>query len=435
MTSRNTSATDVGILALEFYCPSQYVDQDELEKFDKVSTGKYTIGLGQKRMSFCTDVEDVNSLSLTVFHRLLEKHNIDPKLIGCVQVGTESVIDKSKSVSTVLMQILESSENSDVSGVDNINACFGGTQALINAVNYVYSPFWDGRLAVVVMADIASYDRGPARCTGGAGALALLIGPDAPIVLDTVFAFHKTHVYDFYKPKGDSEYPVVDGKLSIDCYTDALDKCFLLYREKFFKKYGKFPSLDSFAGICFHAPYCKLVQKSLARLHCLDLLVGDDAGPTNSCWNIFCFSSKIDDYEYRRVEKAMLEQSTTMFAKKTQPSLFLAEQVGNMYTSSLYGGLISLLVNKPLYQLVGKQVLMFSYGSGSVAGMFNLCLSADQAEGSKLTTMINQLSESVLDYVSNQRTVQTPEIFSQWMQIREDAYGKEFGTRTFYTTL
>jgi hydroxymethylglutaryl-CoA synthase len=36
---------------------SQCVDQAELEKFDGVSQGKYTIGLGQTKMSFCDDRE------------------------------------------------------------------------------------------------------------------------------------------------------------------------------------------------------------------------------------------------------------------------------------------------------------------------------------------------------------------------------------------
>jgi len=33
------------------------VEQSELEKFDGISAGKYTIGLGQTRMSFCDDRE------------------------------------------------------------------------------------------------------------------------------------------------------------------------------------------------------------------------------------------------------------------------------------------------------------------------------------------------------------------------------------------
>ena len=40
---------DVGIISMEIYFPSQFVDQTELEKFDGASEGKYTIGLGQTR--------------------------------------------------------------------------------------------------------------------------------------------------------------------------------------------------------------------------------------------------------------------------------------------------------------------------------------------------------------------------------------------------
>lgn len=34
------------------------------------------------------------------------------------------------------------------------------------------------------MGDIAVYAEGNARCTGGAGAIAMLVGKDAPIVID-----------------------------------------------------------------------------------------------------------------------------------------------------------------------------------------------------------------------------------------------------------
>ena len=40
------------------------------------------------------------------------------------------------------------------------------------------------------------------------------------------------HVYDFYKPDMSSEYPVVDGKLSVQCYLRALDKCCDLFLKK-----------------------------------------------------------------------------------------------------------------------------------------------------------------------------------------------------------
>ena len=60
--------------------------------------------------------------------------------------------------------------------MDSLNACYGGTAALFNAVNWVESRAWDGRLALVVAADIAMYAAGPARPSGGCGAIAMLIG-------------------------------------------------------------------------------------------------------------------------------------------------------------------------------------------------------------------------------------------------------------------
>ncbi len=53
----STRPSNIGIKAIELYFPSQCVDQAELEKFDGVSQGKYTIGLGQTQMSFCDDRE------------------------------------------------------------------------------------------------------------------------------------------------------------------------------------------------------------------------------------------------------------------------------------------------------------------------------------------------------------------------------------------
>lgn len=102
------------------------------------------------------------------------------------------------------------------SGVDTLNACYGGTAALFNAVCWVESSAWDGRYALVVCGDIAVYAEGSARPTGGAGAMAMLVGPQAPLVFERgLRATHMDHAYDFYKPNLSSEYPVVDGRLSI----------------------------------------------------------------------------------------------------------------------------------------------------------------------------------------------------------------------------
>ena len=73
---------DVGLLAVEIYFPNQFVDQSELEEFDGVSKGKYTVGLGQGKMGFCDDREDIHSVCLTVVQNLMEKHKIGMNIIN-----------------------------------------------------------------------------------------------------------------------------------------------------------------------------------------------------------------------------------------------------------------------------------------------------------------------------------------------------------------
>ena len=149
-TKRDIWPSNVGIIAIEIYFPFQYVDQTELEAFDGVSSGKYTIGLGQSQMGFCSDREDINSLCLTVVQRLVEKQGISYADIGRLEVGTETLVDKSKSVKSVLMQLFADSDNTDVEGIDTTNACYGGTAALFNSVNWIESSSWDGKVFLYI---------------------------------------------------------------------------------------------------------------------------------------------------------------------------------------------------------------------------------------------------------------------------------------------
>lgn len=366
---------DVGILAMEVYVPVSYVDQVDLEKYFEVSPGKFTVGLGQTRMTFCNDREDINSICLTVTKNLLEKNHIKPEEIGHLEVGTETLIDKSKSVKTVLMQLFP--DNADIEGIDTTNACYGGTAALFNAVNWVESSAWDHRYALVVTADIAVYAKGAARPTGGAGAVAMLIGPQAPLILErgTRSSFMK-HAYDFYKPNMTSEYPVVDGPLSIICYFSALDRCYLKYREKSSKLSStKINTVRDFDGLLFHCPFSKLVQKSVARMHYIDYLNSKD--DEKKKFGKVPEVSLQDSYNNKDIEKIFMASSEEFFKSKTEPSLWLAKQVGNMYTSSLYGGLASYLLSKDIKQLYGERIGLFSYGSGLASSFYSITIASE----------------------------------------------------------
>lgn len=51
--------------------------------------------------------KDSGTVSLTVVKSLLEKYDISPERIGRLEVGSETVIDKSKAIKTSLMQLFE----------------------------------------------------------------------------------------------------------------------------------------------------------------------------------------------------------------------------------------------------------------------------------------------------------------------------------------
>jgi len=247
---------------MDMYFPRHYVAQPELEKANGVSAGKYTIGLGQSKMAFCTDREDIYSVCLsgtntqhthnntqthtpgrrgarrehfvrirvgrlkggTKIHvrlrsqspsfsldpsccmllsplsspavdRFMRVNSIPYSWIGRVEVASETILDHSKAIKTHLMTLFEQSGNSDVEGIDSMNACYAGTNALFNSTAWVESTAWDGRYALVVSADIAEYSAGPARPTGGCGAVVMLVGPNAPLALERVRASHMENAW------------------------------------------------------------------------------------------------------------------------------------------------------------------------------------------------------------------------------------------------
>lgn len=418
-----TRAENVGIISMELYFPSQYVDQTELEKFDEVSAGKYTIGLGQKKMGFCSDREDINSLCMTALHRLIERNNLNLHDIGRLEVGTETIIDKSKSVKSFLMTLFASEGATDIEGIDTTNACYGGTAALFNTINWVESSSWDGRKAIVVAGDIAVYGKGPARPTGGAGAVAMLIGPDAPLIFDRgVRASYMTHAYDFYKPDLASEFPFVDGKLSIRCYLSALDNCYNLFCKKMRKNDPGFKGLLGLDGMLFHSPYSKLVQKSLGRVCFNDFLNASEEDREKQFPGLSDFKNhKLEDtYFDRDVEKAFMTYSLPLFKEKTEPSLYIAKNVGNMYTPSLYGGLVSYLISKQPESLIGKKIGLFSYGSGLASTMYSINICEEFSVGSKLEKLITSLQDTVS--LLQHRECVEPTRFSELMEVRTKNY-------------
>jgi hydroxymethylglutaryl-CoA synthase len=111
---------------------------------------------------------------------------------------------------------------------------------------------------------------------------------------------------------------------------------------------------------------------------------------------------------------------------KCERNLYLAKNLGNIYTGSLYNGLLSLLgQGMPVEEggegldLRGKKVMLFSYGSGCAASMFMVRVS--NTSGWDYQKVIRPtLFKSRLE----SRVRVGPEEYDQWMAAREHTFGK-----------
>eukprot|EP00297_Palpitomonas_bilix_P005506 CAMPEP_0113891328 /NCGR_PEP_ID=MMETSP0780_2-20120614/14693_1 /TAXON_ID=652834 /ORGANISM="Palpitomonas bilix" /LENGTH=510 /DNA_ID=CAMNT_0000880929 /DNA_START=26 /DNA_END=1558 /DNA_ORIENTATION=+ /assembly_acc=CAM_ASM_000599 len=441
-----------GIVDADIYFPSLYVQQDEMEDHDGVSKGKYTLGLGQSQMAVCSDREDACSMALNVVSRLLDKHGIDVQSVGRVEVGTESIVDKSKSIKTVLMRLFKSGGNFEVEGLDTYNACYGGTQALFNAIDWMYSPFRRKEYAIVVTTDVAVYAHGPARPTGGGGAVALLIGRDPILAMKPgMRVVYMDDTLDFFKPNGRSEYPYVDGPLSISCYLRAFDYCYARLAELYYSRSiddersqssstshmnGKgarqngvsgsnggvspsevnveeennskgeirrlengtsLASTDRFSSeweyATLHAPYCKLVRKAIGRVVWHERESVSAGKSREGELMPYSHLSPEQSLQDKGVEKVLAKMGEPLFDQKVACTLTAASRVGNMYTGSLYGCIISLLCTTSIDEAVGKNVLAYSYGSGLASAMFLLSVRRSAANTRRLIDLDRRLDE------------------------------------------
>ncbi|KAG6840568.1 ATP-dependent 5'-3' DNA helicase hcs1 [Blastosporella zonata] len=391
---------DVGVLAMDAYFPLRCISEADLEEFDGVPKGKYTIGLGQEYMAWPDDREDINSFMLNAVAGLLKKYNIDPKSIGRIDVGTETIIDKSKSVKTTLMDLFADAGNFDIEGIDSKNACYGSTAALFNAINWIESSSWDGRNAIVVGGDIAVYAEGAARPAGGAGACAMLIGPNAPVVFEPIHGSYMSNTYDFYKPKLESEYPEVDGPVSVTTYIAALDAAYARFREKHAKATKRAGittekpfSLDDVDYSIFHSPYGKQAVKGFGRLWFNDFL----SNPTSPRFadipnpESFITMSHTASLSDKNVEKTFINSSKAAFKAKTEPAMSCSRRLGNTYTGSLYHCLASLLSTTEPETLKGKRISLFAFGSGCAASFFTARVKGDTTEIREKMDLLNRL--------------------------------------------
>ena len=125
-------------------------------------------------------------MAMTVFERLISACELSIAQIGRLEVGTESQVDRAKSVKSFLMAFFQEDELHNVEGLDTYNACYGGTNALFSTVSWVKSEAWSEQYGVVVCADPAVHPQPEALSGIGASAVAMLVGGAAAMAVEPV---------------------------------------------------------------------------------------------------------------------------------------------------------------------------------------------------------------------------------------------------------
>lgn len=120
----------------------------------------------------------------------------------------------------------------------------------------------------------------------------------------------------------------------------------------------------------------------------------------------------------KNLEKELIKSSEIFFKKKTFPSLLFSREIGNMYTPSLYGCLISHLLSKPIQNLRNTRICLFSYGSGSASSMFSIIIHENKSPRFSLENLIGKLEEQSTK-LNDHRIEIEPKLYDKYLQLRE----------------
>lgn len=326
----------IGIDKIGLALPNYVLDIKELAKARNIDPNKYTIGLMQEAMAIAPVTQDIVTLGAQAAAQILTEE--DKATIDMVIVGTESSIDQSKAASVYIHGLLGIQPYARA--IELKEACYSAAAGLEFARNHIANR--PEAKVLVIASDIAKYGlQSGGEPTQGAGAVAMLVTAN-PRILELQWdnVYQTRDVMDFWRPNY-SPYPEVDGRFSTEQYTDCLLTTFNEYSQRHQK------TLDDFAAVCLHIPFAKQGLKGLRAL------------------------SPSEKHEERFLEAIRYNQ-----------------QVGNIYTGSLFLSLLSLLEQSEALK-PGDDILLYSYGSGAVCELF----SAKLVEGYQAQLNPNRLKE------------------------------------------
>lgn len=377
---------NVGIDSIAIALPELYLPIKTLADQRQIEADKLIKGLGLHKMAFPDVAQDVVTFAANAALQLIRQENLQPTDIARIYVATESGVDSSKPIGSYVLSLLESQLGqrsfSHCDTVDFTFACIGGVDALQSCLDYVrLNPT---EKAIVITTDNAKYDlASTGEYTQGAGALALLITAQPRIVVIGQKTGVATEgVFDFFKPrrsfsksdvtgKSDNpewlgvlendiqiykEQPVFDGQYSNQCYINRITEAYTHFKQQTNQSGIVF---QEWTQVFMHLPYCFQARRTFIEIYKKEL------------------HPNLPAEEVKALAKS--EEYLQLVQEKIQPSEAASGQVGNLYTGSIFLGMLSGLSVLATQEadLVNEKIGFIAYGSGSKSKVFEGTLQSD----------------------------------------------------------
>jgi hydroxymethylglutaryl-CoA synthase len=401
-----------GIDAIAFDVAKIHLPIKTLATARKIEPEKLEKGLGLLKMTLPDAHQDTVVFGANALTRLILENNLNLNEIARIYVGTESAIDSSKPIASFIINLMEQKfgENTlaECDVVDFTFACIGGVDALQNCIDFVtLNP---NKKAIVVTTDFAKYDlNSTGEYTQGAGAIAMLVTSNPRILaFENYWATSTKGVYDFFKPfrtisKHDitgnknndpwfdhleseitihKDQPVFDGQYSNQCYMDRTRNAYFSFKKI---KNTSETIYNTWESIIMHLPYAFQGRRMLSEIYALD------ASP-----KIILDNEDPSDYQNKLKETSKSEDYKNFVDQKLMPAELASSLIGNLYTGSIFMGLLSTLAH--FYdtdkEIAGKKFGFLAYGSGSKSKVFEGTIQPNWKDAIKNVKLFETLEKS-----------------------------------------
>jgi hydroxymethylglutaryl-CoA synthase len=297
---------------------------------------------GQRAIRFPAPGEDSATMAAEAAYELMADNSGKALAnLRYIAAGTETGVDHSKPLSSYVQGMLQRSGlpvPSSLATFQVQHACAGGTLGVLSVAGMLAASGRD-ETGLVLATDISRYTlRSTAEITQGAGAAAVLIEANPRLLeLDVgSTGYCSRDVDDFFRPLG-SVTAKVKGSYSMDCYNQSLEEAF----QDHAARSGADPVslLNDTDFVVLHTPFRNMPEMAMKKL----------------------LSSQLGLDEHQAI--AWLEERG--FYRGVDP----IADIGNGYSASLYLFMAFLLKDRYAklgQDIVGKKLLIASYGSGNI---------------------------------------------------------------------